>query len=145
MAITSAAGHGVGRDLEAAVDLLARETDGNPFLLVELWLHLIDTGRLARRNDRWTVVRPLTDAVDRIASRRPPELRELFLTKGRVAVALDRRAYRDQTRRPRPSTSRARHRSSAGDRVPMAAATSRRTWGWSSSLTSPAAVGMPRR
>jgi DNA-binding CsgD family transcriptional regulator/tetratricopeptide (TPR) repeat protein len=59
--VEAAAGHGVGRDLEAAVDLLARETDGNPFLLVELWLHLIDTGRLARRNDRWTVVRPLTD------------------------------------------------------------------------------------
>ena len=55
-------------------------------------LHLIDTGRLARHNDRWTVVRPPTDAVDRIASRLPPELRELFLTKGRVAVALDRRA-----------------------------------------------------
>jgi hypothetical protein len=61
-------------------------------LLVELWLHLIDTGRLARRNNRWTVVRPLTDAVGRIASRLPPELRELFLTKGRVAVALDGRA-----------------------------------------------------
>jgi hypothetical protein len=37
------------------------------------------------------VVRPLTDAVGRIASRLPPELRELFLTKGRVAVALDGR------------------------------------------------------
>jgi predicted ATPase len=90
--VEAAAGHHGGRDLEAAVDLLARETDGNPCLLVELWLHLIDTGRLARRNNRWTVVRPLTDAVGRIASRLPPELRELFLTKGRVAVALDGRA-----------------------------------------------------
>ena len=41
--------------------MLARQTDGNVFLLGELWQHLIDTGQLRRSNGRWTVAGPLTD------------------------------------------------------------------------------------
>ncbi|MGH9270401.1 MAG: ATP-binding protein, partial [Ilumatobacteraceae bacterium] len=56
--VEAAAGHRHD-ELAPAVDLLSRETDGNAFLLVELWLHLVDTGRLARRGGRWTIVAPL--------------------------------------------------------------------------------------
>ena len=61
--VTAAAGHTVGTDLRAAVDELARQTDGNVFLLVELWQHLIEIGRLRRDADRWTITGPLTDVV----------------------------------------------------------------------------------
>ena len=43
--------------------MLARQTDGNAFLLVELWLHLIETGHVERRGDRWVVAGALTDIV----------------------------------------------------------------------------------
>ena len=61
--VAAAAGHPVDDDLRAAVDVLARQTDGNPFLLVELWLHLVDAGHIRRHDGRWTVAGPLTDIV----------------------------------------------------------------------------------
>ena len=42
--VAAAAGHAVGTDLRVAVDALARQTDGNVFLLVELWQHLVEVG-----------------------------------------------------------------------------------------------------
>ena len=61
--VAAAAGHAVGTDLRAAVDELARQTDGNVFLLVELWQHLLEIGRLRRDGDRWTITGPLSDVV----------------------------------------------------------------------------------
>jgi DNA-binding CsgD family transcriptional regulator len=59
--VAAAAGHDVGPELRPAVDVLVRQTDGNAFLLVELWQHLLDTGRVQRHGERWAVVGPLTD------------------------------------------------------------------------------------
>ncbi len=59
--VAAAAGHTVDTGLAAAVDVLARETDGNPFLLVELWQHLVDSGRIRRTNGHWTVAGSLAD------------------------------------------------------------------------------------
>ncbi len=61
--VAAAAGHDVGADLRSAVDALARQTDGNAFLLVELWQHLVETGRIKRRGERWVVADPLVDIV----------------------------------------------------------------------------------
>jgi DNA-binding CsgD family transcriptional regulator/tetratricopeptide (TPR) repeat protein len=76
--VAAAAGHTVGTGLAAAVDLLARETDGNPFLLVELWQHLVDTGRIRRSDGHWTVDGSLADVAT------PEPVREV------VAARLDR-------------------------------------------------------
>ena len=38
--------------------MLARQTDGNVFLLVELWQHLVDSELLRRQDGRWSVDRP---------------------------------------------------------------------------------------
>ena len=59
--VAAAAGHEVGTELRDAVDALARQTDGNVFLLVELWLHLVDCGLLRREDGRWRVTGALTD------------------------------------------------------------------------------------
>jgi DNA-binding CsgD family transcriptional regulator len=59
--VAAAAGHSVGTGLAAAVDVLARETDGNPFLLVELWQHLVDSGRIRRADGQWAVAGSLAD------------------------------------------------------------------------------------
>ena len=49
-------------ELEATVDELARQTDGNAFLLVELWQHLVDSGRVTSSAGRWSVRTPLDAA-----------------------------------------------------------------------------------
>lgn len=59
--VAAAAGHRVDAGLRDVVDVLARETDGNAFLLVERWLQLVETGRVQAEAGRWRVTRPLTD------------------------------------------------------------------------------------
>ena len=59
--VAAATGHDVGSELGEAVDVLARQTDGNVFLLVEMWQHLVDSELVRQRNGRWTVAGPLTD------------------------------------------------------------------------------------
>ena len=76
--VAAATGHDVGTELGEAVDVLARQTDGNVFLLVELWQHLVDSELVRRRNGRWAVAEPLTDVPS------PEGVREV------VAARLDR-------------------------------------------------------
>ncbi|MET0459351.1 MAG: LuxR C-terminal-related transcriptional regulator, partial [Ilumatobacteraceae bacterium] len=79
--VAAAAGHAVGSDLRVAVDVLARQTDGNVFLLVELWQHLVEVGLLHRERGRWTVTGPLTDVVS------PEGVREVAAARlGRLDV-----------------------------------------------------------
>jgi class 3 adenylate cyclase/DNA-binding CsgD family transcriptional regulator len=56
-----------GGHLEAvptrAVEVLAQQTDGNPFLLGELWRHFIETGALVQEGARWRA-RPTLDVFD---------------------------------------------------------------------------------
>ena len=59
--VAAVAGHDVDAGLSEAVDVLARQTDGNAFLLVELWQHLVESGQLLCRDGRWTVRGRLTD------------------------------------------------------------------------------------
>jgi class 3 adenylate cyclase len=80
-----------GGQLEAvparAVEVLAQQTDGNPFLLGELWRHFIETGALVREGGSWRA-RPTLDAFDspesvrsvvgRRIDRLPPPARELL-------------------------------------------------------------------
>lgn len=49
---------GTGRDVVTALEELTR---GNPFLLGELWNHLVETGVLARDGDGWRLVGTVTD------------------------------------------------------------------------------------
>jgi DNA-binding CsgD family transcriptional regulator len=83
--VAAAAGHTVGSGLAAAVDLLARQTDGNPFLLVELWQHLVDSGRILRSDGHWAVTGSLSD----VAS--PEPVREVVAARlGRLDAATHR-------------------------------------------------------
>jgi class 3 adenylate cyclase/DNA-binding CsgD family transcriptional regulator len=80
-----------GGQLEAvpvrAVEVLAEQTDGNPFLLGELWRHFIETGALVREDESWRA-RSTLDAFDspesvrsvvgRRIDRLPPPARELL-------------------------------------------------------------------
>ena len=50
-----AAGADLDHTLELAVGILARQTDGNPFLLGELWHHLVDVGALVPTDTGWGV------------------------------------------------------------------------------------------
>ena len=76
--VAAAAGHPIDAALHPVVDVLARQTDGNAFLLVELWSHLVETGHLRRHHGRWAVAGNLED----IAS--PEGVREV------VGARLDR-------------------------------------------------------
>ena len=53
--VAAIAGHDVGDDLEPLVDALLSHTDGNAFLISELWQHLVDTRRLVLAGGRWRV------------------------------------------------------------------------------------------
>jgi DNA-binding CsgD family transcriptional regulator len=59
--VAAAAGHPLGSELRAVVDVLVRQTDGNAFLLVELWSHLVAAGHLRHRDGRWVVAGDLGD------------------------------------------------------------------------------------
>jgi DNA-binding CsgD family transcriptional regulator/tetratricopeptide (TPR) repeat protein len=54
-----------GRDgdptLEAVADLLAAQTNGNAFLMGELWRHLVDAGYIVKGRSTWRAARPLDD------------------------------------------------------------------------------------
>ena len=133
-----------GGQLEAvparAVEVLAQQTDGNPFLLGELWRHFIETGALVREGGSWRA-RPTLDAFDspesvrsvvgRRIDRLPPPAREL-LDIAAVAgstFTVDLLASRHELRarapcsncwsrpsRARPSTSSVRARSASRTR-----------------------------
>ncbi len=60
--VVAAAGHDVDAALAPVVDHLLAQTDGNPFLLGELWRHVVEVGCLERREGRWRVARPLAGA-----------------------------------------------------------------------------------
>ena len=47
--------------LEAVADLLAAQTDGNAFLMGELWRHLVDAGYIVQGRSAWRAARPLDD------------------------------------------------------------------------------------
>jgi len=59
--VAAAAGHPVAAGLGGIVDVLVRQTDGNAFLLVELWLHLTETGHLQHQHGRYVVTRRPTE------------------------------------------------------------------------------------
>jgi DNA-binding CsgD family transcriptional regulator/tetratricopeptide (TPR) repeat protein len=85
--VTAAAGHEPAAGLEPMVDVLVRETEGNAFLLGELWRHLVDTGQLVQVGGRWHAARPLgevsspesvRDVVAARLDRLPRETRQLL-------------------------------------------------------------------
>jgi DNA-binding CsgD family transcriptional regulator/tetratricopeptide (TPR) repeat protein len=76
--VAAAAGHEPNDDLERVADVLARETDGNAFLLGELWRHLAQTGDLVQVGGRWRLARPLSEVTS------PESVRDM------VAARLDR-------------------------------------------------------
>lgn len=57
--VAAAGGGTVGPELDGVVEELVRQTDGNLFLLVELWQHLVDTGRVTWSQGRWRVTGPI--------------------------------------------------------------------------------------
>lgn len=59
--LEGAAGHELGGDAISLAHLLRADTAGNPFFLVEVVRHLVETGALTQRDGRWTVTRALAD------------------------------------------------------------------------------------
>jgi DNA-binding CsgD family transcriptional regulator/tetratricopeptide (TPR) repeat protein len=47
--------------LAAVADLLAAQTNGNAFLMGELWRHLVDAGYIVKGRSTWRAARPLDD------------------------------------------------------------------------------------
>ena len=89
--VAAAAGHPVAAGpplaaagLEGIVDVLTRQTDGNAFLLVELWLHLIESGHVQRRQGHYVVVHPPTEIVS------PDGVREVVAARLARLDAVDR-------------------------------------------------------
>ena len=56
-----AAGHALHLGLEGVVDVLTAQTGGNPFLLGELWQHLVEAGQLVCPQGRWRLAGSITD------------------------------------------------------------------------------------
>ena len=57
--VTAAGGRPDAARFDGVVDELARLTDGNVFLLVELWQHLLDTGSLVWSGSGWVALGPV--------------------------------------------------------------------------------------
>jgi class 3 adenylate cyclase/DNA-binding CsgD family transcriptional regulator/tetratricopeptide (TPR) repeat protein len=85
--VEAAAGGELDAVLAQAARVLALQTDGNPFLLGELWRHFIETGALVREDGRWIALRPFDafdspDSVRSVVGRRidrlPEPARELL-------------------------------------------------------------------
>ena len=83
-ALATGAGGSGDQALATVTDLLAGQTGGNPFLMGELWRHLVDAGYLVEGRSAWRIARPLDD----VAS--PEGVREV------VAMRLE--ALPDETR-----------------------------------------------
>ncbi|MEX0665483.1 MAG: AAA family ATPase [Acidimicrobiia bacterium] len=52
--MTATAGHELGEDALALAQALVDETEGNPFFVGEVLLHLAETGAIVQRDGRWT-------------------------------------------------------------------------------------------
>lgn len=85
--VEAAAGHPLHLGLERLVDFLATQTGGNPFLLGELWRHLIEAGELIRPQGPWRLARAFDDVaspegvrevVDARLDRLPDETRDVL-------------------------------------------------------------------
>jgi class 3 adenylate cyclase/tetratricopeptide (TPR) repeat protein len=59
--LEGAAGHELGSDAVSMAHVLRADTAGNPFFVVEVLRHLVETGALTQRDGRWTVTRALDD------------------------------------------------------------------------------------
>jgi class 3 adenylate cyclase/DNA-binding CsgD family transcriptional regulator/tetratricopeptide (TPR) repeat protein len=77
-----AAGHPVHLGLERVVDILADQTEGNPFLLGELWQHLIEAGELVRPHGPWRLARPIAEVASPEGVREVVEARLAMLPDG---------------------------------------------------------------
>jgi ATP/maltotriose-dependent transcriptional regulator MalT len=77
--VEAAAGHPVHLGLERVVDVLADQTEGNPFLLGELWQHLIEAGELVRPHGPWRLSRPIADVASPEAVREVVQARLAYL------------------------------------------------------------------
>ena len=61
--IATAAGHELDDAIRALSEAVYAETEGNPFFVAEVLRHLVETGAVVRRDDRWMVADPGSLAV----------------------------------------------------------------------------------
>jgi len=59
--MAATAGHELGDEAAALAQALVEETEGNPFFVGEVLLHLVETGALVHRDGRWTTNVALKD------------------------------------------------------------------------------------
>ncbi len=84
--IVQSAGHPLDDDALAMAHVIYTETEGNPFFVTEVLRHLVETGAIRRRDDRWVVVNPgslsvpegVRDVVGRRLSRLSVEANEVL-------------------------------------------------------------------
>jgi len=60
--VEAVTGHAIEPATEPLLSHLFAATDGNAFLLEELWRHLVDVGSVVRTDDRWSLAAPLGQA-----------------------------------------------------------------------------------
>ena len=61
--IAAAAGHELDEEIRVMAQVVYDETEGNPFFVAEVLRHLVETGAVVRRDDRWYVSDPNTVSV----------------------------------------------------------------------------------
>ncbi|HEX6420359.1 MAG TPA: AAA family ATPase, partial [Acidimicrobiales bacterium] len=71
--------------LDTVVDLMSSQTGGNPFLMGELWRHLVGAGHLVEGRSGWRIARPLDDVTS------PEGVREVVALRLRALPADTRR------------------------------------------------------
>lgn len=96
--VEAVAGHDIDATAEPLVTHLVATTDGNAFLLGELWRHLLDVGCLVRLNRRWVLAAPLStvrspESVRQVVARRlaglPEQARSLLELAAVAGVECD--------------------------------------------------------
>lgn len=92
--LTAAAGHELDADARTLSRTLHEETEGNPFFIVEVMRHLIETGGVRREGERWVVADPehvsLPEGVRDVVGRRLSRLSDSANTALSVAAVLGR-------------------------------------------------------
>src|SRR5207244_13327574 len=109
--VTAAAEHELDDNARDFARALHAETQGNPFFIEEILLHLVETGRIYRSGDRWTSDAPsiealgipegVRDAVERRLARLDDDTRSVLVAAAVIGPAFEfgllRRMPQDRT------------------------------------------------
>ncbi len=95
--VATSAGHALDEPLRVMADAVYRETEGNPFFVVEVLRHLVETGTVRRDGDHWvpddlsnfTIPEGIRDVVGRRLSRLSPTANEVLSVAAAIGRDID--------------------------------------------------------